>query len=65
VGKISYSLYLWKQLFAYGEHPRPWYFVLFAVAAACASYYLVELPMLRVRERSVERRRVAAYAAAA
>ncbi|HYM74785.1 MAG TPA: acyltransferase [Candidatus Dormibacteraeota bacterium] len=65
LGKISYSLYLWQQLFAYGEHPRPWYFVLLAVGAASASYYLVELPMLRVRERSAERGRVAVFAAAA
>ena len=51
LGKISYSLYLWQQLFAYGSHHRPWYFVLFAVGLASASYYLVEQPMLRVRER--------------
>jgi len=65
LGKISYSLYLWQQLFAYGQHPRPWYFVLFAVVAACASYYLIEQPMLRVREQRLERRRVQALAAAA
>jgi len=51
LGKISYSLYLWQQLFAYGNGRRPWYFVLLAVALASASYYLVEQPMLRVRER--------------
>jgi len=53
LGKISYSLYLWQQLFAYGQHPRPWYFVGFAVGLASASYYLVEQPMLRLRERRV------------
>lgn len=53
LGKISYSLYLWQQLFAYGDRHRPWYFVLFAVGLASASYYLVEQPMLRVRERRV------------
>jgi len=58
LGKISYSLYLWQQLFAYGRHPRPWYFVLLAVGMACASYYLVEQPMLRVRERKVEARKM-------
>jgi peptidoglycan/LPS O-acetylase OafA/YrhL len=51
LGKISYSLYLWQQLFVYGEHPKPWYFVVFAVALAGASYYLVEQPMLRMREK--------------
>jgi peptidoglycan/LPS O-acetylase OafA/YrhL len=51
LGKVSYSLYLWQQLFVYGEHPRPWYFAFFAIGLAGASYYLVEQPMLRVRER--------------
>jgi peptidoglycan/LPS O-acetylase OafA/YrhL len=51
LGKISYSLYLWQQLFMYGQHPKPWYFVAFAVGLASASYYLVEQPMLRLRER--------------
>jgi peptidoglycan/LPS O-acetylase OafA/YrhL len=50
LGKISYSLYLWQQVFVFGNHARPWYFVLFAVGMAGASYYLVEQPMLRVRE---------------
>jgi peptidoglycan/LPS O-acetylase OafA/YrhL len=50
LGKISYSLYLWQQLFLYGEHARPWYFVVFALALASASYYFVEQPMLRLRE---------------
>ncbi len=66
VGNISYSLYLWQQLFAFGEKPRPWYFVLFAVAIAAASYYLVEQPMLRVRERrGAGRKTVPVMAAAA
>ena len=57
LGKTSYSLYLWQQLFAYGQHDRPWYFVLFAVGLASASYYLVEQPMLRVRERKASARK--------
>jgi len=65
LGKISYSLYLWQQLFAYGEHPRPWYFPLLAVVAASASYYLVEQPMIRLRERWGQRRKVVAMATAA
>jgi len=24
LGKMSYSLYLWQQLFTFGEHARPW-----------------------------------------
>jgi peptidoglycan/LPS O-acetylase OafA/YrhL len=51
LGKISYSLYLWQQLFVYGDHSRPWYFVVFAIALASASYSMVELPMLRMREK--------------
>ena len=41
LGRISYGLYLWQQLFAFGQHPRPWYFVLFGLALAVASYYLL------------------------
>jgi len=58
LGKISYSLYLWQQLFVYGEHAKPWYFVLFAVGLASASYYLVEQPMLRIREKRAEERKM-------
>jgi peptidoglycan/LPS O-acetylase OafA/YrhL len=66
LGQISYSLYLWQQLFAYGQHHRPWYFVLFAVVVASAAFYLVEQPMLRVRERRARARKVeAVYGAAA
>ena len=63
LGKISYSLYLWQQLFVYGTHSRPWYFVFFAVGLASASYYLVEQPMLRVRDRRAEPRITYAEAA--
>jgi peptidoglycan/LPS O-acetylase OafA/YrhL len=58
VGRISYSLYLWQQLFVYGEYSKPWYFVVFAVGLASASYYLVEQPILRVRERRAAAREV-------
>lgn len=51
LGQISYSLYLWQQLFVFGEHSKPWYFVVLAIGLASASYYLVEQPMLRVREK--------------
>jgi len=65
LGQLSYGLYLWQQLFAFGERPRPWYFPLFAVGLAAASYYLLEQPMIRLRERRVERRRAARALAAA
>jgi peptidoglycan/LPS O-acetylase OafA/YrhL len=58
LGRISYSLYLWQQLFVFGQHPKPWYFVFFAVGMASISYYLIEQPMLRLRERRPEARRV-------
>jgi len=58
LGKISYSLYLWQQLFAYGDRHRPWYFVLCAVGLASASYYLVEQPLLRVREMRMAARKM-------
>lgn len=65
LGKISYSLYLWQQLFVFGEHPRPWYSALYAVAAACASYYVVEQPALRMRERRAKQSKPARTIAAA
>ena len=54
LGKISYGLYLWQQLFVFGEHARPWYGVLFALGLAAASHYVVEQPMLRLRDRRSE-----------
>jgi peptidoglycan/LPS O-acetylase OafA/YrhL len=66
LGKVSYSLYLWQQLFAYGTHRRPWYLVLFALGLASASYYFVEQPMLRLRERrAIEAKRLSGLAQAA
>jgi peptidoglycan/LPS O-acetylase OafA/YrhL len=55
LGKISYSLYLWQQLFVFGKVPRPWYFVFFAIALASVSYYLVEQPMLHMRDQCREK----------
>ena len=65
VGKLSYGLYLWQQVFSFGERPRPWYSPLFAVGVAAASYYVGEQPMMRLRERRASRRREAVMAAAA
>ena len=58
VGRISYSLYIWQQLFLVPgvEHPSsfftllPWNLAII-LAVACASYYLVEQPLLRVGGR--------------
>ena len=56
LGRISYSLYLWQQVFLYPPwQPRPigwpqvfpWSMAL-AFACAIASYYLVERPMIRL-----------------
>jgi peptidoglycan/LPS O-acetylase OafA/YrhL len=65
LGKISYSLYLWQQLFAYGPQHRAWYWLLVPVGLACVSYYLVEQPMLRLRERRSRDRMETTYARAA
>ena len=55
VGKISYSLYLWQQLFCWqfssfwlGRFPQN---VIASVLAAACSYYLIELPFSRLRRR--------------
>jgi peptidoglycan/LPS O-acetylase OafA/YrhL len=60
VGTMSYSLYLWQQIFLNRSSANvvstfPLNLTL-AVAAALASYYLVERPSLRLR-RLIERRR--------
>jgi len=58
VGLLSYSIYLWQQLFLNRYATSlPTSFPLnlsLALAAALASYYLVERPSLRFRQR-VER----------
>lgn len=64
LGEISYSLYLWQQLFVFGPVGRPWYGVIAAIGAACASHYFVEKPVLRLREKRARKSDVA-YAAAA
>lgn len=56
IGKISYSLYLWQQLFlvpSWEPHPLasvqrfPWN-VMLIIACATSSYYIMEKPLLRI-----------------
>jgi peptidoglycan/LPS O-acetylase OafA/YrhL len=52
VGQMSYSLYLWQQPFCYSpELLHPVSAIALALLCACISYYCVEQPMLRLRER--------------
>jgi peptidoglycan/LPS O-acetylase OafA/YrhL len=56
LGRISYSLYLWQQLFFFSPQPLPIYLALpLALGLACVSYFLVERPMLRLRDAKRER----------
>lgn len=54
LGKISYSLYLWQQPFTL-QRGRPAYTALFGLGLACLSYYLVEQPVLALREKRAAR----------
>jgi peptidoglycan/LPS O-acetylase OafA/YrhL len=52
LGRISYSLYLWQELFCSNAAYHLGYsLILPSVACACVSYYAVEKPMLRLRDR--------------
>jgi len=55
VGVLSYSLYLWQQLFL-DRHSSAWVNafpqnLVFAVAASLASYVMLEKPLLKLRHR--------------
>ena len=60
IGIISYSLYLWQQLFLWKWH-LPWS-VLGAFIAAELSWRIVEIPALRMRDRVLEPLKVAVAA---
>jgi peptidoglycan/LPS O-acetylase OafA/YrhL len=52
LGKVSYSLYLWQELFCSNAALHYGYvLVLPSLACAALSYYLIEQPMLRLRDR--------------
>jgi peptidoglycan/LPS O-acetylase OafA/YrhL len=55
LGRLSYSLYLWQTLFcSMGLPYLPWRFpwnLAASLLCACASHYLVEKPLLRLRNR--------------
>jgi len=52
VGVLSYSLYLWQQPFLRAGHAMRFPFSIVLIGAvAVASYYLVERPVLRLRQR--------------
>lgn len=60
IGTISFSLYLWQQLFSNMHSPVAYRFpicVLAALVAATASYYLIEAPFVRIKDRFGARRR--------
>ena len=59
IGIGSYSLYLWQQLFL-NHHRESWVTavpqnVVFAVLAALGSYWIVEVPFLRLKDRAPTR----------
>jgi len=51
LGQISYSLYLWQEPFCPNPRFRPGIAIALALAGACISYYVVERPVLNLRER--------------
>ncbi|MCA8326897.1 acyltransferase family protein [Burkholderia cepacia] len=58
VGTISFSLYLWQQPFANPDLPVAHAFplgIVWALMAATASYFLVEKPFLRLKDRYTAR----------
>ncbi|HZZ44929.1 MAG TPA: acyltransferase [Tepidisphaeraceae bacterium] len=60
VGILSYSLYLWQQLFLFPNCTwlvcRPPWSILLAMVAAIASYFIIEMPFLRLKDRLGSRR---------
>ncbi|HEV2397056.1 MAG TPA: acyltransferase [Candidatus Sulfotelmatobacter sp.] len=57
IGRISYSLYLWQEPFCPNPRYRPLTALVLALSAACISYYVVERPALRLREKRSKARK--------
>ncbi|MCJ0742442.1 acyltransferase family protein [Pedobacter montanisoli] len=58
IGRISFSLYIWQQLFLVpkGSHPQIAIFpynIIMSIAIATVSYYLIELTFLRLRNKYI------------
>ncbi len=59
IGRVSYSIYLWQQLFWAQQSvgwpiaalQRPWIAPLFVVAASVGSYFFIEKPLIRLGHR--------------
>jgi peptidoglycan/LPS O-acetylase OafA/YrhL len=56
IGRLSYSLYLWQQLFFHTDREPMWFqrfplSIVFIFACACLSYYLIERPAVRLGHR--------------
>jgi len=51
LGKISYGLYLWQEPFFFNPSRQPAYRLFLGIGLASLSYYLVEQPVLRLRDR--------------
>jgi peptidoglycan/LPS O-acetylase OafA/YrhL len=56
IGKLSYSIYLWQQIFVFSKDPT-WGWVrvfpmdlVFSIAAGVTSYYLIERPFLKLKD---------------
>ena len=54
LGRLSYSIYLWQEIFCIGSHRLPFQVfplnLLWTVLAGMASFYLIERPCLNHRE---------------
>lgn len=66
VGILSYSLYLWQEPFLYFVPKDVWVTafpqnLVLTFGAALASYFIVERPMLRLKDRLASRPRVLAH----
>jgi peptidoglycan/LPS O-acetylase OafA/YrhL len=60
LGVLSYSIYIWQQIFCtdpatFGFQPARWLsfpgWMVAALVTACGSYYLLEMPFIRLRKR--------------